>query len=109
MNHYAFGKRPRTTAWNAHTRVVTYDIADDKRRRLVAKTLEDYGARVQHSVFLCALPGTLFDRLWSELADIVDEEEDSVEAYFLCSRCCARGRNIGGVSDEANHRDLFVV
>jgi len=35
--------------------VVAYDIIDDKRRNRVAKTMEDYGTRVQYSVFECVL------------------------------------------------------
>ena len=31
--------------------VVAYDIPDDRRRTRVAKVLEDYGDRVQYSVF----------------------------------------------------------
>ena len=36
--------------------VVTYDIADDRRREDVATLLSGYGPRVQLSVFECDLP-----------------------------------------------------
>ncbi len=35
--------------------IVSYDIADDKRRTKVAKTMLDFGDRVQYSVFCCQL------------------------------------------------------
>ncbi|VAX34219.1 hypothetical protein MNBD_NITROSPIRAE03-419, partial [hydrothermal vent metagenome] len=33
--------------------VVTYDITDDKRREQVSSELENYGMRVQKSIFEC--------------------------------------------------------
>ncbi|MEW6376162.1 MAG: CRISPR-associated endonuclease Cas2, partial [Thermodesulfobacteriota bacterium] len=35
--------------------VVSYDIPDDQRRIKIAKILEDFGDRVQYSVFECLL------------------------------------------------------
>ena len=41
--------------------LVSYDIPDTKRRTKLAKTLEDFGDRVQYSVFECILDGVLLD------------------------------------------------
>lgn len=38
--------------------LIAYDIADPRRLRRVAKTMEEYGERVQYSVFICDLSRT---------------------------------------------------
>lgn len=43
--------------------LISYDIPDDRRRVRVAKTLKDYGDRVQYSVFECILAGPLLGEL----------------------------------------------
>ena len=68
--------------------VVTYDInteSADGRRRLtkVAKICENYGQRVQDSVFECVLGNVRLRKLQNELRTIIDLEEDSVRFYFL--------------------------
>ena len=51
--------------------VVSYDISDDKRRRMVAKLLEGYGYRVQYSVFECDLSLKQLQKLRRELKPYV--------------------------------------
>lgn len=67
--------------------VVTYDIADDRRRVRVAKCMEAHGRRVQWSVFDCLLGEGELASLRRELATLIDPEEDSVRFYRLCRRC----------------------
>jgi len=68
-------------------RLVAYDIADANRLRKVAKICELYGVRVEKSVFECDLNEEMFENLWLELIDIIDEEEDCVIAYKICKSC----------------------
>jgi len=42
--------------------LVSYDIPNDRRRVKIAKTLEDFGDRVQYSVFECDLEQEHFER-----------------------------------------------
>ncbi len=68
--------------------LVTYDVATaDKsgQRRLqrVAKKCQDYGQRVQNSVFECSINMEQFARLKSELLGIVQLDSDSLRFYFL--------------------------
>ncbi len=67
--------------------VVTYDISDDGRRARVARCMEDFGRRVQWSVFDCLLNEADLARLKKRLAPIIDPEEDSVRFYRICGRC----------------------
>lgn len=68
--------------------VVAYDIADDRRRNRVAKILEDYGDRVQESVFELILDtDRRYQTMQARLADAIDTTEDAVRVYHLCQAC----------------------
>jgi CRISPR-associated protein Cas2 len=43
--------------------VVCYDVADEKRRRLIADTLENFGVQVQDSAFECFIDTDSLSRL----------------------------------------------
>lgn len=75
--------------------VVSYDIVDDKRRNKVAKTLENFGARVQYSVFECELDAAALKRLGDRLGRLIAKEEDSVRFYFLCESCLPKAKVMG--------------
>jgi len=66
--------------------LVAYDIADDKRLRAVAKVCEDYGVRVQYSVFECQLEENEFADLWLKLLEEINEKEDRLVAYKIDAR-----------------------
>lgn len=66
---------------------ISYDIADGKRRRRTAKTLENYGLRVQLSFFECEMSEEQKDGLVSALLEIIDKKEDSLLIYPLCQKC----------------------
>lgn len=70
--------------------VVSYDVAtsdNEGRRRLrkVAKECQNFGQRVQNSVFECVVDAAQWARLRHSLLAIVDLEEDSLRFYFLGS------------------------
>jgi len=67
--------------------VVTYDIQDDRRRARVAKRMENYGTRVQFSVFDCLLDERRFLEMRLVLSGLIDPTADSVRLYRLCARC----------------------
>ena len=66
--------------------LVAYDITDAKRLHKVAKVCEDYGMRVQYSVFECHLDEDEFTDFWLKLLDVIDEEEDRLVAYKIDAR-----------------------
>jgi CRISPR-associated protein Cas2 len=75
--------------------LVTYDICDDRRLRRVAKINEDFGARVQKSVFECNLRENQLLKLKRRLQEVMAPEEDSVRIYRLCARCAGSVEVIG--------------
>lgn len=87
--------------------VISYDVSDDGKRHKVASTLEDYGKRVQYSVFECTLDEKGLDELLERLKSLV-ESEDSIRAYRIC-RSCLRRVIVLGRSDLAEQPGFFVV
>jgi CRISPR-associated protein Cas2 len=68
--------------------LVTYDVATAElagRRRLrrVAQACEDYGTRVQKSVFECQVGQTEWVQLRHRLMSEIKADEDSLRFYFL--------------------------
>ena len=68
--------------------LVTYDVNTQtsegrSRLRRVGSTCQDYGQRVQKSVFECTLNDVVFHRMKERLLDIIDEEQDSIRFYKL--------------------------
>ena len=58
--------------------IVSYDICDPKRLRLVHKTMLGYGEPLQYSVFCCDLSASERIMLISDLSPIIDHREDQV-------------------------------
>lgn len=70
--------------------LITYDVnteTTDGRRRLhkVAKQCENYGQRVQNSVFECIMDSAKCREVQHKLEDIIDKDKDSLRFYFLGS------------------------
>ena len=68
--------------------LITYDVNTQtsegrSRLRRVASTCQDYGQRVQKSVFECTINDMVFHRMKERLLDIIDEEQDSIRFYKL--------------------------
>ncbi|MFZ7131154.1 MAG: CRISPR-associated endonuclease Cas2 [Eubacteriales bacterium] len=68
--------------------LITYDVStvtSDGRKRLrkVAKTCQNYGQRVQNSVFECVVDSTQLATLKIQLVKIIDKEHDSLRFYRL--------------------------
>ncbi|MDC2867314.1 CRISPR-associated endonuclease Cas2 [Bacillus sp. BP-3] len=68
--------------------LITYDVstitsAGKKRLRKVSKICQNYGQRVQNSVFECVIDAAQFTALKIELANIIDKDQDSLRFYRL--------------------------
>jgi CRISPR-associated protein Cas2 len=63
--------------------VSTVDAAGRKRLRRVAKKCQDFGVRVQNSVFECLVDPARWTILKSDLLKLYNDQEDSLRFYFL--------------------------
>lgn len=88
--------------------LVTYDIPDDRRRLRLAKTLKDFGDRVQYSVFECLLDRELMERMHSRIVGVICEAEDSVRIYPLCAGC-EKGLAIIGQGEVSREEEVYIL
>lgn len=80
--------------------LITYDVNTEtasgkKRLRKVAKQCENYGRRVQNSVFECMLDQAQSVMLKQILSDIIDENVDSLRFYYLGNKYQTKVEHIG--------------
>lgn len=80
--------------------LVAYDVktetaAGRKRLRRVAKACENFGQRVQFSVFECLVDPGQWAALRFKLIDEIDLEQDSLRFYFLGSNWKQRIEHVG--------------
>nr|8D3P_E Chain E, CRISPR-associated endonuclease Cas2 [Halalkalibacterium halodurans C-125]8D3P_F Chain F, CRISPR-associated endonuclease Cas2 [Halalkalibacterium halodurans C-125] len=80
--------------------LITYDVQTSsmggtKRLRKVAKACQNYGQRVQNSVFECIVDSTQLTSLKLELTSLIDEEKDSLRIYRLGNNYKTKVEHIG--------------
>jgi CRISPR-associated protein Cas2 len=80
--------------------LITYDVstvssAGQKRLRKVSKACQNYGQRVQNSVFECIVDSAQFAALKFELTDIINENQDSLRFYLLGKNYKTKVEHIG--------------
>ncbi|KMN39052.1 CRISPR-associated endonuclease Cas2 [Lysinibacillus capsici] len=93
--------------------LVTYDVvtktaAGQKRLRKVAKICENYGLRVQNSVFECVVDATQFKQLQLALQDSIDEKEDSLRFYQLGNNYNSKVIHVGA-KETFNVEDTIIL
>ena len=80
--------------------LVSYDVstvekAGQRRLRKVAKTCQNYGQRVQYSVFECIVDPAQWTALRQKLINVIKPDEDSLRFYFLGSNWKRRIEHVG--------------
>lgn len=83
--------------------LITYDVstvtAEGARRlRKVARQCQNYGQRVQNSVFECLVEPAQFAGLKHTLEGIINKETDSLRYYSLGSNWKRRVEHVGAKS-----------
>ena len=80
--------------------LVTYDVATGdaagrRRLRRVARLCQDFGQRVQYSVFECQLDPAQWTTLRAQLVGEIDEQADSLRFYRLGANWRSRIEHVG--------------
>jgi CRISPR-associated protein Cas2 len=80
--------------------LVTYDVntvgaGGAKRLRRVAKACQDYGQRVQYSVFEIEVDPAQWTMLKARLESIIDQNLDSLRYYYLGANRQRRVEHVG--------------
>ncbi len=93
--------------------IVSYDVAtsDDggqRRLRRVARACQDYGQRVQYSIFECIVDPAQWTLLKDRLISEIDPEKDSLRFYYLGSNWKNRVEHIGAKASIDQEGPLIV-
>jgi CRISPR-associated protein Cas2 len=80
--------------------LITYDVTTEtpegqRRLRRVAKVCQNYGQRVQKSVFECLVDPTQWAVLRGQLVKEIKPNEDSLRFYFLGKNWKPRVEHVG--------------
>lgn len=88
--------------------IVAYDIANEKRLIRVAKTMLDYGCRVQKSIFEIEVTPPVFRDLKERVEKIIVAEEDCVKYFPLCEKCAGTVEIIGQGQFTDPDREYYI-
>ena len=93
--------------------LVSYDVAvteegGQRRLRRVAKACQDYGQRVQYSVFECIVDPAQWAILKQRLIDEIDSEKDSLRFYYLGSNWERRVEHVGA-KEAINQEGPLII
>jgi CRISPR-associated protein Cas2 len=61
----------------------------------VAKECQNYGQRVQYSVFECVMDPAQWTKLKNKLESVIDREQDSLRYYYLGANFKRRVEHVG--------------
>ena len=80
--------------------LVSYDVstvnkAGQRRLRRVSKICQNFGQRVQYSIFECIVDPAQWTILRQKLINVIEPEEDSLRFYFLGSNWKRRIEHVG--------------
>ena len=88
--------------------VSTIDPGGPRRLHRVAKTCQNYGQRVQYSVFECIVDPAQWATLRQKLIDEIAPQQDSLRFYFLGSNWKRRVEHIGAKKSVDQEGPLIV-
>lgn len=88
--------------------VSTVDAAGRRRLRRVAQACEDYGVRVQKSVFECRVGSREWVQLRARLLDEFKTDEDSLRFYIL-DEAVARQTEHHGVAKPLDLTEPLIL
>lgn len=93
--------------------LVTYDVntleeGGKKRLRRVARACEDFGQRVQFSVFEIEVDPAQWAKLRARLEGVIDPRHDSLRFYFLGANWTRRVEHVGAKPADDLNGTLIV-
>ncbi|MDO4692115.1 MAG: CRISPR-associated endonuclease Cas2 [Porphyromonadaceae bacterium] len=93
--------------------LITYDVSTsspngEKRLRQVARVCQNFGQRVQNSVFECLVDPAQFATLKHQLLSIIDDELDSLRIYQLGKNYQRQISTFGKITSYEVEGDLII-
>ena len=77
------------------TYLIIYDIQNPVRLRRLAKIAQDYGLRMQKSVFEAEMTPVELNTMKARMEKIINPAEDGIKIFRLCQSCEAKRAGTG--------------
>ena len=93
--------------------LITYDVsmedaAGKKRLRKVAKECQNYGQRVQNSVFECIMDSAKAREVKEKILKLIDKNKDSLRFYYLGEKYKNKVEHYG-VKESFDLEDTLLI
>jgi len=89
--------------------LVTYDISDDKKRTKLSTILDEYGNRVNFSVYECTLTKREHNILQEKIKSLkILNKFDSIRFYHICKNCIDKSFELGNIDEPFAPKELFI-
>lgn len=88
--------------------VSTMDRVGAKRLRRVAKICQNYGQRVQYSIFECIVDPAQWTQMRCQLVDVIDAKQDSLRFYFLGANWHKKVEHVGA-KESINQEGPLII
>lgn len=93
--------------------IISYDVStvDEKgpvRLRKISKECQNFGQRVQNSVFEVDVDYGTFLKLKDRLLNILDKDKDSLRIYYLGNNWCSKVEHFG-VKSGYNPEGVLIL
>jgi len=89
--------------------LVAYDISNDKNRKKLGDIFEEFGFRVNYSVFEIELNKTKLNKLLKkvEAKNLLNKKQDSLRFYHICKNCESKSFEVCNKPDIFEEVQLF--
>ena len=69
--------------------LVAYDVTNNKNRKKLGELFEEFGTRVNYSVFEIELNKTKINKLLEQIREqkLYNKKQDSIRFYYICQNC----------------------
>ncbi|MGI6681139.1 MAG: CRISPR-associated endonuclease Cas2 [Bdellovibrionota bacterium] len=88
--------------------LVCYDIANPGRLRRIAKVMEDFGKRVQRSIFEVSLSPKSFLAMTKRIKKEIEPDLDGVKLFPLCGEC-SKKNDIIGLGEYIDFSKTYII
>lgn len=94
--------------------LITYDVQTSsaegrKRLRKVARICQNFGQRVQNSVFECVVDPVQLQTLKYQILEVIDKDADSIRYYHLGSNWTGKVEHIGSKPTFNPEDDALII
>jgi len=89
--------------------LVIYDISNTKRLAKIAKLMEDFGIRVQKSVFEVEATDQIIKILCSKATNLMNLEEDFIVIFDICEKDWQKKVKVGPGKFEVPDEESYYI